>query len=122
MSGIPFEWNRITIYPKIDLVDKQTTFGLVWHPAQAEEILQALYGEWQVKDVNFDTIICAKNLKGFSLLTQCFAYSRICVLWQQNRWVKLKPLIEQIRRFHPSDALLDKLEKQLHMELQNEQK
>ncbi|WP_016957659.1 LicD family protein [Catenovulum agarivorans] len=120
MSGIPFEWNRVTVYPKIDLVDKQTEFGTVWHPEKPEEILQALYGEWQIKDANFDTIICAKNLRAFTLLTQCFAYSRICVLWQQHSWVKLKPLIEQVRRYHPADELFVKLEHQLHMELKDE--
>ncbi|WP_143871390.1 hypothetical protein [Catenovulum sediminis] len=120
MSGVPFEWNRVTVYPRIDLVAKQTKFGSVWHPTQPETILQALYGQWQIKDVNFDTTICAKNLQGFSLLTQCFAYSRICVLWRHHRWVKLKPLVEQVRRFTPSDQLFVKLEKQLQMELQHE--
>ncbi|MCU4676765.1 LicD family protein [Catenovulum sp. 2E275] len=117
MANIPFSWNRVTTYSQIDLSDKTTPYGIVWHPKQPELILQALYGNWQVPDPDFDTIICAKNLAGFSLLTQCFAYSRIYILWRKQKWQKVEKLLAQVRHFQTDDDLFIELEQALKQQL-----
>lgn len=117
MANIPFAWNRVTTYPTIDLADKNTPFGIAWHPAKPELILQALYGNWQIPDPDFDTVICAKNLAGFSLLTQCFAYSRIYILWRKQKWQKVEKLLAQVRHFQSDDSLFIKLEQALKHQL-----
>lgn len=109
MSDIPFEWNRITQYPTLNLVEKTTPFGNVWHLAQPELILSALYGDWQTPDPLFDTILCAKNIRSFSLLTQCFVYSRLYKLCLMSEWGKLKHILKQLTFFDKHDELIKKL-------------
>lgn len=121
MANVPFAWNRVTTYPQIDLVDKDTPAGTVWHPAKPELILQALYGNWRVPEPDFDTVICAKNLAGFSLLTQCFAYSRIYILWRKQKWQKVEKLLAQVRHFQTYDVLFIKLEQALKQQLTSPQ-
>ncbi|WP_394192662.1 tetratricopeptide repeat protein [Pseudoalteromonas atlantica] len=109
MSGIPFGWNRITEYPAINLVDRTTPFGKVWHLAQPELTLNALYGDWQTPDPLFDTILCAKNIRSFSLLTQCFVYSRLYKLCLMNEWNKLEHTLNLLSFFDKHDVLINKL-------------
>lgn len=89
MTDIPFAWNRVTLFPQIKLVDKTTQFGQVWHLQQPEQFLKAVYGDWQTPAPMFDTVICAKNLRDFSLLTQCYVLSRCYRMITSNQWEKL---------------------------------
>ncbi|PHN90953.1 hypothetical protein CSC79_04805 [Pseudoalteromonas sp. 3D05] len=109
MSDIPFEWNRITEYPTINLVEKITPHGNVWHLAQPELTLNALYGDWQTPDPLFDTILCAKNIRSFSLLTQCFVYSKLYKLCLMSEWGKLEHTLNQLSFFDKHDILINKL-------------
>jgi len=120
IKEVPFEWNRITYYPKIELQPKSLPAGEVWYLKNAHDFLTALYGkDWQTPDPDFDTIICAKNLKDFSPLMQCYAYSRLYKHLEQNRPHKAQRLIQEILNHHPQDGLMNKLSDQLKNNDQN---
>ena len=57
-------------------------------------------------DPDFDTVIAAHNLRGFAVLTQCYAFSRIYECWLQGRLRKAAALTRQSLRHRPDDALL----------------
>ncbi|WP_321276140.1 adenylyltransferase/cytidyltransferase family protein [Thiomicrorhabdus indica] len=114
VKDVPFELNRVTYYPKIDLETKNSPAGQVWGLKNAKAFLTALYGDdWQTPDSDFDTIVCAKNLKGFAPLTQCYAYSRLYKHLSQNRLGKAKRLTQEILKHHPEDGLTQHLWNQL---------
>lgn len=110
MSDIPFDWNRITRFPAIQLIRKQSAFGVIWYPRQPEQLLAALYGsEWQTPDAHFDTIVCAPNLLNDSWLYYCQAYARLYNAWQQKRYPKMQAMLQVLTRFRPKDTLLHQL-------------
>ncbi|MGC9386513.1 MAG: adenylyltransferase/cytidyltransferase family protein, partial [Hydrogenovibrio sp.] len=114
MDKVPFEWNRITVFPAITLTQRNSPAGRVWHLKQPQTFLNALYGEdWSTPDPTFDTIVCAHNLRRFSWLAQCYAYSRLYQHLKQRRYAKALSQTRCIRRHRPEDPLLQQLQKQL---------
>ncbi|RXE46002.1 tetratricopeptide repeat protein [Chromohalobacter israelensis] len=95
MNNIPYEWSRNTKYIDIELYkDESPTGQPIWSLANPEAWLEVIYGDWKTPDPYFDTVIAAKNLCGFSLLTQCYAYSRIFSHWEKGNYIKAKAITE----------------------------
>ncbi|MDD2734511.1 MAG: hypothetical protein PHF56_11270 [Desulfuromonadaceae bacterium] len=112
IDGIPWEWQRVLEFPMpISLKQIQTPAGAVWHLSNPDAWLTALYGDWRTPDTEFDTIISARNLRSFSLLVQCFAYSRILLRWLDNDIPRALSLTRQVLRHIPEDHLFLKVEK-----------
>ena len=111
MSNIPYEWARNTKYLPIDLRKGVSPTGQpIWVLQDPEEWLEVIYGDWTVPDPYFDTVIAAKNLCGFSLLTQCYAFSRIFSHWEKGNLKKaLATTIHAIRHL-PDDKVLGQVE------------
>ncbi|MFA6698524.1 MAG: tetratricopeptide repeat protein [Thiomicrospira sp.] len=113
MDQVPMSWNRVTRYPVPILKKQARAEGVVWCLKQPEDYLNALYGEWQRPDPDFDTVICAHNLKEFSVLTQCFAFSRLFSLWHQGKLAKCQRLLQCCLHHRPHDTLLLNLQDKL---------
>ncbi|WP_321275947.1 adenylyltransferase/cytidyltransferase family protein [Thiomicrorhabdus indica] len=110
VKDVPFEWNRVTYYPKIELQPKTLPAGNVWYLKNAHDFLNALYGkEWPIPDPNFDTIICAENLKDFSPLAQCYAYSRLYKHLNEQRIAKANRIAQAILQHRPHDEMIQQL-------------
>ncbi len=117
-TDMPWEWQRITCYPAFAVHQEQREFGAVWALDQPHAWLDALYGDWRTPDPGFDTVISARNLRGFALLTQCFGYARLNGLWQSGRLQRAQSMAQQIRRHLPQDELLQHVETHLHAAVQ----
>lgn len=120
LQGAPAHWQRVTQYPVLQLHQQQRPEGTVWAITNPEAWLAALYGpDWRMPDPDFDSIIAAHNLRGFALLTQCYAFSRIYHAWIQGQLQKAAALTRQSLRHLPDDALLLQVQQQLMVQQTN---
>ncbi|MGN6790570.1 MAG: tetratricopeptide repeat protein [Rhodanobacteraceae bacterium] len=114
IEGIPAEWNRLTRWDTISLVKATSPEGSpIWTLEDPEGWLHALYGDWRTPDPDFDTIIAARNLCGFSLMTQCYALGRIYARWESGNLRKALAAARHSLRHLPGDDLLLKVEQRL---------
>ncbi len=115
LKNVPHEWNGNTYYPPVKLKKDTTPAGEpIWSLQDPESWLVALYGEdWREPDPNFDTVILAKNYYRFSLLVQCYAFSRIYNKWQENQITKVVAMINGALEHLPKDELLLSLRSRL---------
>lgn len=116
---LPWEWQRIVDYPPLTLHQVQREEGVVWaldHPA---DWLEAIYGDWRTPDPDFDTVIAAHNLRGFALLTQCYALYRINQRWESGQVRKALALSRHFLRKLPEDVLLQQAAVHLDAALAN---
>lgn len=114
-EDVPHEWNGNTYYPPLTLKKDTTPAGEpIWSLTDPEAWLVALYGEgWKEPDPTFDTVIRAKNYIRFSLLVQCYAFSRIYNKWQEGEIKKAMAMIKGSLVHLPDDTLLQQLEVRL---------
>lgn len=112
LADVPHEWNANTYYPPVTLKKDTTPAGEpIWSLQNPEAWLVALYGkDWKTPDPNFDTVILAQNYVRFSLLVQCYAFSRIYNKWQDGQITKAIAMVKGALAHLPDDALLQKLE------------
>ncbi|MDP3535934.1 MAG: LicD family protein [Halomonas sp.] len=108
MPGIPKEWNQISEYAPVELEKIESPEGeRVWHAKDPEALLETIYGpEWKIPDGYFDTVIAAKNLRGFSPITQCFALPRIYSNIEKGNIKKAAALLSATLKGMPGDELL----------------
>ncbi|AYF33936.1 hypothetical protein CUU95_08905 [Vreelandella alkaliphila] len=111
-EDVPHEWNANTYYPPLTLKKDTTPAGEpIWSLTDPEAWLVALYGEgWKEPDPTFDTVIRAKNYIRFSLLVQCYAFSRIYNKWQEGEIKKAMAMVKGSLVHLPDDTLLQQLE------------
>lgn len=110
MKEVPFNWNRITYFPSIQLEARSSPSGPIYYLKEPEPFLESLYGkEWQEEDPWFDTIICAKNMPVFSPLARCYAYSRLYAHWGRNNTKKCLRILEVLVVKQPNDSFFSKL-------------
>lgn len=104
----PWSVQRVTEYPfPLRLKQVHRPEGYVWSLEDPEAWLVAVYGaDWKIPDPDFDTVLAAKNLRGFSLLTQCYAFMRISRYWQDGRLSKALATTRHCLRHLPDDPLL----------------
>lgn len=109
----PAAW-RVTCFPPLKLEKSTSPCGQpIWTLQEPQRWLEALYGDWETPDADFDTIICAHNLCGMAPLTQCYAYLRISNHWGLGQFSKALKLLQATRRHRPNDALLAQIEAHL---------
>ena len=117
LQGVPADWQRVTQFPVLHLHQQRRPEGWVWAVTDPQAWLAALYGpDWRTPDPEFDTVIAAHNLRGFALLTQCYAFSRIYHAWLQGRLHKAAALTRQSLRHLPDDALLLQVQQRLALQ------
>ena len=109
MPDIPKEWNRITEFPTMKLNAMHTEYGEVWWPAEPEAWLEKLYGDWRTPDHEFDTTVSAANLRGFSLLVECYAIQRTFFNWNEGDLSRALKIIRSTLKHKPNDQLFNKL-------------
>ena len=113
MSNIPAEWNRITEFPEFELTTRQTESGEIWWPAEPEVWLETLYGDWRKPDKEFDTTICAKNLRSFSYLVECYGVQRTFAHWNEGDIPRALKIINSMLHHRPDDQLFLELRRNL---------
>lgn len=114
ITGIPDEWNRLTRWDTLALTKATSPDGKpIWRLADPERWLRTIYGDWRTPDPDFDSIIAAKNLCGFSLMTQCYALGRIYSRWELGNLRKALAATRHSLRQLPGDELLQKVERRL---------
>ncbi|MDE1168424.1 MAG: tetratricopeptide repeat protein [Pseudomonas sp.] len=107
LKDAPHEWHRHTRYPELTLDKGTSPCGkAIWQLAAADTWLTTVYGDWRTPDAFFDTVIAAKNLCGFSLLTECYAISRIYSHIDSGSLLKAQAVAGHALRHRPDDALL----------------
>lgn len=115
IEDIPWEWQRVTSFPAPGaLRQDESPAGPVLALPDPDAWLTALYDDWRTPDTGFDTVISARNLLGFSLLTQCYAYSRILIRCLSGETPRALNLTRQVLQRHtPDDTLLRRIERHL---------
>lgn len=103
----PREWWRIVDYPGgMNLRQIAAPAGSVWYPMDPVRILQAFYGEgWRVPDPDFDTTIAGFNMRGFSMLSQCYALYRTYGRWEEGKLSRALATARHAQRKQPDDPL-----------------
>lgn len=101
----PAEYQRVSVFPQFDLIQRSTEYGQVWFPRQPEKILTAFYGDWRTPNPNWDTVISARNLESFTLLVRCYAYHRLAQRWLLGDLAKAWCYAHQIALKDPDDVL-----------------
>lgn len=101
----PAEYQRVSIFPQFDLVQRSTEYGPVWFPRQPEKILAAFYGDWRTPNPHWDTVVSARNLENFTLLVRCYAYHRLVQHWLLGDLAKAWCYAHQIALKDPDDVL-----------------
>jgi cytidyltransferase-like protein len=101
----PTEYQRVSVFPAFDLVQRSTEFGEIWFPRQPEKILTAFYGDWRTPNPHWDTVISALNLESFTLLVRCYAYHRLVQRWLLGDLNKAWYYAHQIAMKDPDDVL-----------------
>ena len=105
LPGYPDEYQRVSVFPKFDLIQRNSEHGQVWFPRQPEKILTAFYGDWRTPNPNWDTVISARNLENFTLLVRCYAYHRLVRRWLSGDLAKAWCYAHQIALKDPDDVL-----------------
>lgn len=105
LPGYPDEYQRVSVFPKFDLIQRSSEYGQVWFPRQPEKILMAFYGDWRTPNPNWDTVISARNLENFTLLVRCYAYHRLVQRWLSGDLAKAWCYAHQIALKDPDDVL-----------------
>lgn len=115
MPGVPKEWNQIVEYGQIELVKRESPEGeMIWDLKDPEAMLEKIYGpEWKIPDGYFDTVVAGKNMRGFSLITQCFALPRIYSNIEKGNIKKAAALLSATIKGMPDDSLLKDIKKNL---------
>ena len=93
---------------------------MVWSLVNPEDWLTDLYGDWRIPDPEFDTVIFAANMKGFSLLTQCYAYNRLMWLWKKGYLSKALRIAVYMAGKETDDALMHTVINRLKVLINNE--
>lgn len=107
LKDAPRQWHRETRYPTLHLSKGITPNGdPIWQLDDPDTWLTAVYGDWRTPDPFFDTVIAAKNLCGFSLLTECYAISRIYSHIDSGNARKAWALAGHALKHRPTDLLL----------------
>ncbi|HEY9112999.1 MAG TPA: hypothetical protein VIM92_14635 [Rhodanobacteraceae bacterium] len=116
MPGLPKDWNMIFEFGRIELEKRPVPQGngRAWCMKDPETWLETIYGNWRVPDKTFDTMVAAHNIRQFSLLAKCFAYSRIFEHWSKNNTGKALVLARHTLARDPSDALMQKVVSRLN--------
>lgn len=100
----PTEYQRVSVFPKFDLIQRSTEHGNVWFPQPPEKILTAFYGDWRTPNPYWDTVISALNLEKFTLLVRCYAYHRLTQRWLSGDLIKAWSYAHQITLKDPDDV------------------
>lgn len=109
-NDIPKEWNWFSDFSSIEMVKQNTPLGEpAWFLADPQGWLTEVYGNWQVPDKNFDTLVAAKNLNSFSLMAQSYAWMKIFNSLSDGKTEKVKALTQHALRHTPKDPLLLKV-------------
>ncbi len=103
LPGYSDEYQRVSVFPKLDLMQRDTDHGVVWFPRQPEKILTAFYGDWRTPNPHWDTVISACNLENFTLLVRCYAYHRLIQSWLLGDLAKAWCYGHQIALKDPDD-------------------
>ena len=106
LPNYPEEYQRVSVFPRFELIQRETEFGKVWFPQQPDIILQAFYGDWRTPNPNWDTVVSALNLEKFTLLVRCYAYYRLVHRWLSGDLSKAWSYALQIGIKDPDDALV----------------
>ncbi|PSJ16820.1 adenylyltransferase/cytidyltransferase family protein [Nitrosomonas supralitoralis] len=105
LPGYPDDYQRVSVFPKFDLIQRNTDHGTAWFPRQPEKILSAFYGDWRTPNPNWDTVVSALNLENFTLLVRCYAYHRLIQHWLLGNLSKAWCYAHQIALKDPDDVL-----------------
>lgn len=80
---------RGTLYassPFYEIILKPTLAGDIVYPANADEILTAIYDDWRTPDPDFDTVVMAHHLVGFTPMVASYALQRLLIaLMEEHR-------------------------------------
>ncbi|SEP91881.1 LicD family protein [Ectothiorhodospira magna] len=113
----PWAWQRITEYPPLKLQRQNTPVGEIWAVQDPQAWLTALYGDgWITPDPDFNTVVAAKNLRGFSLLTEYYACLYLRQHWQKRQLNKVAALVNALHAHRADDALFLAVQQQLNQE------
>lgn len=118
LEDVPTNWQRHTFYPPVELGKSESPTGQpIWSLSNPRDWLEAIYGaDWKVPDPTFDTVIAAKNLCDFSLLTQCYAFQRIYGNWDNGNLKRALALIDHTLAHLPDDGMIRQIRDQIAIE------
>lgn len=109
-EGQPWSVQRVTQYPApLCLCEIERREGRMWALQDPHRWLTTLYGEtWRIPDPHFDSVLAAKNLRGFSVMTKCYGFMRIAQYIREGKPEKALATARHCLRHLPEDALLQK--------------
>lgn len=106
LYGKPASHQRVLLLPWIALVEKATTAGAVWWPADAGALLATLYGDWRTPNREWDSLVSNRALQEVNLSWHCFALKSLVYVWLSGDLPRTGRLLDQILARAGEDARL----------------
>lgn len=103
-------------FTKFDLVPFEIFDTTVLIPENADRYLSEIYGEWQIPDPYFDSVVSGKNLvEPYNALVKCYTYNRLFAnMHNLNKHKKAIGYCRKIRECEPDNDFIDDVEAFLH--------
>ncbi len=86
-------------------------------PAQTDQYLSSMYGDWRTPDPHFDTVIAACNLCALTPFLHSLSFIKIADALQSQRWIKAQSSIKHLHDHGFHSPLLNQLQSQLQSQL-----
>ena len=105
IPGVPDVQSRRTQQSAYRLIRDQWLGRDFWRPADPDQFLTDLYGDWRIPMVNFDTVISGRHLQGFPDSVRCYGYNRLAFTLSEGNRDKGLAYVSQILRKDPLDPV-----------------
>jgi hypothetical protein len=107
LYGRPPSHQRVLLLPWLELETRQGLAGSAWWPADADALLQALYGPgWRTRQPHWDSLVSNATLQSLNLSWRCWSLKNLCQCWLAGDLARTRGLLDQIAQRAGDDAQL----------------
>jgi hypothetical protein len=107
LYGRPPSHQRLLLLPWFELAVHESPAGAVWWPADAPQLLAALYGpDWRIPQPEWDSLVSNRSLQELNLNWRCWALKNLCQCWLGGDLARTRRLLAQITARTGEDAQL----------------
>jgi hypothetical protein len=106
LYGRPASHQRLVLLPWLELGTRAGPAGEVWWPERPQHLLQAMYGDWRIRQPDWDTQVSNLALVDLNLSWRCWALRSLCERWLTGDLARTRALLAQIAARGGDDAQL----------------
>ena len=85
LPGYPTQYQSLRRLPWIEAEAHAEPEGTSWRIREPEQVLTAMYGNWQVPNPRWDSMISHQGMDEVTLLVRCYGYDRMLARWSDGQ-------------------------------------